>query len=110
MQLKDCWMVVERLGRDLTDDISFAIRDYVHKDDLEYNTMEELGIIRIIPYEEWIAADYIEMLMCELENANWHNQIPIPLIIINTLAEHDIPKDKINKIMEDICEKIYDLI
>lgn len=110
MRLKDRWMVVEKIGRELVHDSSIIIRDYIPKDELRYSTKEELGIIDIIPCEEWIAADFIEILMCELENANWHNQIKIPLRIINVLAKHGIPKDKINKIMGDICEEIYDLI
>lgn len=110
MRLKDQWLVVEKFARDLMSDTPIVVRDYILKDELEYNTKEELGIIGIIPYEEWIADDFIEMLICELESANWHNQMFIPLRIINALAKHDIPKDKINKIMEDICEGIYDLI
>lgn len=86
---------------------------YAYNESIE-EIKEEFDIqdqnFKFIDESEWTAENYAEILSNELENANHHSWTELPQVILNTLEKSDLPKEKIDSIMKQVAENIYEMI
>lgn len=66
--------------------------------------------IQIYKKDEWTAENYAEILSDKLENANYHSWTELPHTILKALEKSDFSKEKINSVMKEIAEGIYEMI
>ena len=88
-------------------------REYIYGDSLdEYIecTEAEIKDITVIPYEEWQANDFAEILSKELETANYHSFVELPYIIFQAIREQRLEFKFEDILMKNICESIYETI
>ena len=108
--MKDRWNVITRKVGENKIGTSLMLREYVYGDVSDEFTEEKMKNITVIPYEEWQANDFAEILSQEYESANYHNFVEIPYIILRAVREQGLDWNFEDKIMRDICEKLYDAI
>lgn len=86
---------------------------YVYNESIE-EIKEEFDIqdqnFKFIDESEWTAENYAEILSNELENANHHGWTELPQVILNALEKSDLSKEKIDSIMKEVVENIYEMI
>lgn len=86
---------------------------YVYNESIE-EIKEEFDIqdqnFKFIDESEWIAQNYAEILSNELENANYHRWTELPHTILNALKKSNLSKEKIDSVMKEIAEGIYEMI
>lgn len=86
---------------------------YVYNESIE-EIKEEFDIqdsnFKFIDRDEWTAENYAEILSNELENANYHSWTELPHTILNALEKSNLQKGKIDSIMKEIAESIYEMI
>ena len=102
--MKDIWTVV--VGTPV-----LGTRGYLYGDDLsEFYTEEEMKDIKVIPYEKWTADDFAEILANEYEDANYHNFVDVPHIILRAIRAQGLGYDVQDALMRRICERLYEEI
>ena len=108
--MKDRWTVVNEHHRwPNGDDGKIRVRLF-GKTLREYYSKEEIRNIEVVPYEEWTAEDFMEILSGEYENANYHRFVNVPQIILNAIKERGYTETEENALMKLICEAMYEEI
>lgn len=108
--MKDRWTVVNEHYR-WPNGSEGKIRNRLYGKDLsEYYDEEQLKDVEVVPYEEWIAEDFVEILGGEYENSNYHNFVNIPNIILDVIRERNYTETEENTLMKLICEALYEEI
>lgn len=86
---------------------------YVYNESIE-EIKEEFDIqdpdFKFIESDKWTAENYAEILGDELENANHHRWTELPDTILRALEKSNLSKEKINSVMKEIAEGIYEMI
>ena len=107
--MKDRWTVVNEYYYDKG--VKEKLRNRLFGKDLsEYYDEEQLKDVEVVPYEEWIAEDFVEILGGEYENSNYHNFVNIPNIILDVIRERDYTEAEENALVKLICEAMYEEI
>lgn len=109
--MKNRWIVVaEKIGENAVG-TPIEMRNYLFGDDLsEFYTEKELKNVRVIPYEEWRANDFAQILGDEYENANYHRFVSVPNVILRAIREQNLGWKTEDCLMKRICEALYDEI
>lgn len=109
--MKNRWNVIAKKIGENAVGTPLESREYYFGDDLsEFYTEEEIKNITVIPYEEWVACDFAEILGDEYENANYHRFVDVPNVILRAIREQGLGWEIEDCLMRRICEALYDAI
>ena len=102
--MKSRWTVVKEK--------TTKLRNYIFGDDdlSEFYSEEDMKNIEVVPYEEWTADDFAQILSDEYKDANYHRFTNLPNIILEAIREQDLDTETDNRLMKRICEALYDEI
>lgn len=101
----DSWIViVEKSSSERT----LVRRDELN-DHLEYSNLN-LFDVDVLPVTEVNADELAEAASLEFENANYHELVQFPSVIVKNLREADISEDKVNKVLEALCNDLLKYI
>lgn len=108
--MRNNWnVIVKDIGKN-QNGTTLWLREYVWGYVSDTYNEEEMQKIKIIPYEEWTANDFAQILSNEYEDANYHNFVEVPYEILRAIRETQTSFDLDDKLMRNICERLYDLI
>lgn len=109
--MKNNWTVIAKDVGKNKNGTTLWLREYIWGDVSDEYDEEELKNIRVIPYEEWTANDFAQILSNEYEDANYHSFVDAPYEILKAVRAQDFCSfDLENDLMRSICEKLYELI
>lgn len=108
--MKNNWNVIAKDVGKNQKGTTLWLREYIWGDASDEYNEEEMQNIKVIPYEEWTANDFAQILSNEYEDANYHNFVEAPYEILRAIRETQTSLDLEDKLMKNICERLYDLM
>lgn len=108
--MKNNWNVVKKKVAENASGTPILLREYIYGDLKYIYTKEDMKDIEVIPYEKWTADDFAEILANEYEDANYHNFVDLPKIILYAIRAQGLGLDVQDALMRRICERLYEVI